>query len=252
MAFKQHYYSGQGSMFAAEVDPNTYAPKGFERMGNAPEVSIDIEVSKIEHKESESGQRLLDATLVTEKKGKFSITMENISLTNLAIGLYGASTTVANVVVTDEAHKFYKGKRVPLAHPNVTDVVVELASGGTALVLGTDYTVDAVNGVISPLETSATADDTAILVSYETDGYENLEAFVQETSPERALRFEGLNTIDGSRVIIDMFRAQFDPLTGYQLISDEIGKITLAGSLLANPNIVSGSKFFRQRNVAAT
>lgn len=57
--------------------------------------------------------------------------------------------------------------------------------------------------------------------------------------------------MDGSHVIIDCYRAQFDPLTGYGPINEDIASIDMAGSLLADSFITSGSKFFRQRNVAA-
>jgi hypothetical protein len=78
-----------------------------------------------------------------------------------------------------------------------------------------------------------------------------MEAFTSAASPERYLRFEGLNTVDNSRVIIDAYRAQFDPLTNYGLINDELAAVDMSGSLLADSFVVSGSPFFRQRNVAA-
>ena len=309
---QNYYYSGQGSLYAAKRDPATGKALGFERIGNVPELSIDIEVSKFEHKESESGGRNLDLTLVKEKKGKFKMKMENVSIENLAMGLYGESAVVPLGTVTGESIKFFKGKRMPLAHPDVSAVVVNapasvifatttafalnalvhpiVANGhyykvttagttaatsptwptngatvtsGTAVftdmgtdvkVLGTDYTVDAKNGVlIYPATGSSLTDDDDLSVSYSHGAYTNLEAFTQAVSPERWLRFEGLNTVDGSHVVVDCYRAQFDPLTGYSLITEDIASVDMAGSLLADLFITdaAASKFFRQRNVAA-
>lgn len=246
-----YYYSGQGSLYVAERDATTGKPKGFLPIGNVPELTIDIEVSKYEHKESESGNRLLDLTLVKEKKGKFKFKLENLSLDNLAMGLYGEKAVVATGNVAAETIKAYKGKRVPLAHPDVSAVVVKDATDVTTYVLNTDYTVDAKNGVITILTGSAIVEAVDLHVAYTYAGYTNMEAFTAAASPERYLRFEGLNTVDNSRVIIDMYRAQFDPLTNYGLINEELGAVDMAGALLADAFITSGSKFFRQRNVAA-
>lgn len=247
-----YYYSGQGSLYVAKRDVNG-KPLGFMPIGNVPELTIDIEISKFEHKESESGSRLLDLSIVKEKKGKFKMKVENLSLENLALGLYGENAAVVGGTVVDEPVKFYKGKRMPLAHPDVSAVVVKDVTGVTTYVLNTDYTVDAANGVlIFPASGSTiTTDGTDLEVSYTYGAYSKLEAFTSAESPERWLRFEGLNTVDGSNVIIDCYRAQFDPLTGYALINEEIASLDMNGSLLADTNITSGSKFFRQRNVAA-
>jgi hypothetical protein len=263
-----NYYSGQGSMYTAKRDPATGAPLGFIPVGNVPEVSIDIEVSKFEHKESESGGRLLDLTLVKEKKGKFSMKMENVSLENLAIGLYGESSVVASGTVAVGSPELVKvpkiataGMRFALKHPSVAAVVVKDATGVTTYTVDDDYTVDPTNGVITLVSGGEILADAAaivapatmmdIQVSYTYGTYTNLEAFTQAVSPERWLRFEGLNTVDGAHVIIDCYRAQFDPLTGYGLINEDIAVIDMAGSLLADPFITTGSKFFRQRNIAA-
>lgn len=253
MALQNYYYSGQGSLMAAERDPLTGKPMGFERVGNVPELTLDIEVTNFEHKESETGARGLDLIINKERKGKFTFKMESITLKNLALGLMGASSTVAGSTVTDEPVKVYLGMRTPLAHPDVSAVTIEINS--TPLVLGTDYTLDAENGVIIWPDTATTnvlAGDTA-LVSYTYGGYEQLDAFTQSNANERYLRFEGLNTVDDSRVIVDLYRCQFDPLTGYGLINEELAQVDVTGSLLADPFITAAgkSKFFIQRNIAA-
>lgn len=83
-----YYYSGQGSLLIAERDEGTGKPKGFLPVGNVPELTINIETSKLEHKESETGSRLTDLTIITEKKGTFEFKLENLSLDNLAMGLW--------------------------------------------------------------------------------------------------------------------------------------------------------------------
>lgn len=254
-----NYYSGQGSLYIAKRDVATGAPLGLIAVGNVPELTIDIEVDKFEHKESESGSRLLDMTVVKEKKGKFKFKLENLNLDNLALGLFGDTATVAAGTVavgSPEVIKIpmgAKNMRFPLAFPKVSAVVVKDSTGVTTHTVATDYTVDADNGVLilgstGAIVTAAAATDITIKVSYTYAGHMKLEAFTQSAAPERYLRFEGLNTIDNSRVVLDIFRAQFDPMTGYSLINDELGSVDMTGYILADALQSAGSKFFRQRN----
>lgn len=308
---KNYYYSGQGSLYAAQRDPVTGKPMGFIPVGNVPELTIDIEVDKQEHVESESGSRLTDLILIKAKKGKFKFKLENLDLDNLALGLWGTKATVPGASVAAEALTAYVGKRCPLAHLKVSAVTVsapptatfasttayalnalvspiaanghyykvtvagtsgavspvwptdgssvmsgtvEFTDMGTSTkVLGTDYDLDAANGVITPLATGSIFEGSTLSVAYTYAGFTNLEAFTSVNAPERYLRFEGLNTVDGSRVVVDVLRAQFDPMTGYSLIGDSVSSVDVGGALLADASVVAvdETKFFRQRNIAA-
>lgn len=260
-----YYYSGQGSLYIAERDSTTGKPKGFMPVGNVPELTINIETTKFEHKESESGSRLVDLTIVKEKKGQFEFKLENLSIDNLSLALWGTKATVVGATiaagVAGELVVIPQGaigpQRFKLAHPKISAVTVN--DGATGLVpftLNDDYTVDAANGMIiltagGDIETAATASASSIKVSYTYAGYTKMDAFTESVAPERWLRFEGINTVDGSHVIVDMFRAQFDPMTGYGLINEEFASVSMKGSVLADSLQVTGSKFFRQTNSAA-
>ena len=256
-----YYYSGQGSLYIAERDSSGKA-MGFTPLGNVPELTLNIETTKFEHKESESGQRLLDMTITKEKKGTFEFKLDNLNLDNLAMSLWGVKATVAGATVAVENVTLPAdtagGVRFALAHPTVSAVTVKDLTGVTTYVLNTDYTVDAKNGVIIPKAGGAivaaadllTAPATLVLhVGYTYAGYTKVDAFTQSSAPERWLRFEGINTVDDKAVIVDLFKAQFEPMTGYALINDELGVVSMKGALLADALQLTGSKFFRQVNV---
>lgn len=306
-----YYYSGQGSLYIAERDPTTGNPVGFMAVGNVPELTLNIETTKFEHKESESGSRLIDLTIIQEKKGTFEFRLENMNLDNLTLGLWGTKASVTGATATDENVIMTKGMRSPLLHPKVSAVTVESKAGAeatawvtlTAYATGvykvpvtpnahyykvttagttgateptwptnggtvvdgtvtwtdmglivksntTDYSLDANNGVVVVLPTAAIEDGKVHLVSYTYGGYTKVDAFMSAAAPERWLRFEGINTVDNSKVIVDLFKAQFDPLTGYALLNEELGSVTMRGSLLADSTRLTGSKFFRQVNVS--
>lgn len=250
MPLQNYYYSGQGSLLSAERDAVTGKAKGFRRVGNVPELTIDIEVTNFEHKESESGARGLDLVINKERKGMFNFKIESITLENLALGLLGSSATVAGASEAAEEHIVRAGARVPLMHPKVSVVVVSDTEVTPNVIpaLG-NYTLDADNGVILWDEVPTDiADGENYTVDYTYGAYTQVDAFTQSAANERYLRFEGLNTVDDSRVIVDIFRCQFDPLTGYALINEELASVDMTGSILADPFVTVGSRFFRQRN----
>ena len=69
-------------------------------------------------------------------------------------------------------------------------------------------------------------------------------------SPERWVRFEGLNTADNNApVVVDIFRFLVDPLKELSFIGDTVNSFQLEGNMLADNGRSTGSKFFRQMMV---
>lgn len=308
-----YYYSGQGSLYAGDRESTTGKPKGLDALGNVPELSIDIETQEFSHRESESGNRLEDLVITQQKSGSFTFKMENVSMDNLAMALWGEKTVVAGSSVTNEVVYLTKGKRTPVAFPSISTVTVSAKDGDdaslwaatTAYTLGqyrkptvsnnhyykatvagtsggseptwptnggtvtdggvtwtdmglitksssTDYSLDLPNGVVVALSTGTIEDGRPYNVDYTYAASTKLDAFTKVAAPEKFLRFEGLNTVDGSRVIVEIMRAKFNPLTGYALINEELSQPEVKGNILADSLASSGSKYFRQFNVAAS
>ncbi len=95
-----YYYSGQGRLGIGDRDPVTGAFDSVVYVGNVTSLAADIAVQKFEHKESMSGDRGTDLTVVQEKNATFKFTAESLKLDLLAIGLYGASSSVTGGTVT--------------------------------------------------------------------------------------------------------------------------------------------------------
>ena len=244
-----YYYSGQGTFYIASRSVGGL-PTGFISVGNVSKASIEISVDKFEHKESESGQRLLDLTIVKEKKGKLSLTIENLSMDNLALALYGSYATKTGTTVTSENLVGYLGKMTPLAYPSVSGVTITNAAGNVTYSSSTDYLLDMTNGTITiPASGSTITDAQALKANYTYATHKQMDAFTSGSAPERWVRFQGLNTADGSKVQLDIFRARFDPMTGYELINDELSVPTISADLLADSTKTSGSQFFIQKNL---
>lgn len=241
------YYSGQGIFYVGDRD-GSGNPTGLRSLGNVPSMEISIDVTKFEHKESCSGTRAVDLTIVQEKNGTFTMTLENHSAKNLALALWGADTVVTGTTVTDEAVTAYHDKVSLLANINLTAASVTVTGGGgtPTYVEDTDYTIDYKNGTLTALSTGAIADLASILVDYTFGTYTRVDAMTL-TSQEKYLRFEGLNTVDNKTVVVDIFKASFDPVATLPLLNDEIQQIELTGNILYDSLQTGGSNYFQER-----
>jgi hypothetical protein len=254
-----YYYSGQGRLGLGDFDSTTGEFKNVVFVGNVTSLTLDIEVTKFEHKESMTGDRSIDLTIIQEKNATFNFTSESLILSLVAAGLYGNTGTQAGAAVTNELHYAKRGFAIPLKHPDVSSLSAETVVGSTPLVegedSGDDYTVDYEFGTMyisstSTVIISATAEQ-QISVDYTYAAYDYIEAFTTGTPPEKYLRFEGLNTVTGDLRLIEIYRGALEPLTGMEFINEELGSGEFSGNALPNLTIVdpTKSKYFRERRI---
>ena len=251
-----YYYSGQGRLGIGERNSVTGEAYNMIFVGNVTSLTIDIATQKFEHKESMSGNRSIDLTIIQEKNATFKFTAESLVLDLLAQGLYGSQASVAGASVTNEVHRARRGYMIPLLHPNISGLTMTTVAGATPLVEDVDFTYDAGFGTVYILATSPVVDPGEgenININYTYGGYDKLEAFTTGTPPERFLRFEGLNTVNGDLRLIDIFRGAFDPLTGLEFINEELGSGEFNGSILTDTTkvAVGASQFFTERRIYA-
>jgi len=253
-----YYYSGQGSVLVGTRDANG-RPLGLRNIGNVPSLEISVDVTKFEHKESESGSRAIDLTLTQELNATFSMTLESLSPENVALAFFGETAVVTGAAVVDEALTLGALDLIyPLANVNLNSAVppdVSLTGGIPTYVLGTDYTVDYENGTITPLSSGSIAADADLVIDYTFLSHYRQSMFTV-TNIELFMRFQGINTVTSpqDKLIVDIFRAQFDPSQGVPLINDEVSQISMTGTILKDAlNLAAtGSEFFVERRTSST
>lgn len=164
------YVLGKGELY---FDQGT----GERYLGNTTEFNITIESENLDHFDSDNGIRVKDESVVLEITRSGSLITDSISKENQALFFLGDVSTVTQVAtpVVDEQINdvklgyFYQiGKTTgnPQGARGMTAVTVTKAPS-TALVLNTDYTLDAALGRIQILETSVTVvDGDDLLVDY--------------------------------------------------------------------------------------
>lgn len=246
------YFSGQGALLLAERNPTTGAALGFRAVGNVSALTLGVETTTFEHKESCSGVRGIDLEIVQEINVTASFTLESLSKENLALALYGTSSAVAGASATDEQLPLYHDKWMPLANIKVSSVVVgDDAVPTTTYVEGTDYVLNAEAGTIMALSTGAITDAQVVFVDYTYAGHDAVEAVESGTPPERWARFEGLNTADTNKpVVIDFYKLSVQPLAELALITDEISQMEVEAKVLSDALRSSGSRYFSIKKIA--
>lgn len=253
------YYDGQGRFFIGKRNPLTGAITDVIKVGNCTGLQISTSVDKSEHKENWSGNRGTDKVTYKGKTVTGKLTTEDMSPKLLAEALWGSTATVATGNVVGEALKAYKGGVSFLKNQNVTIADGDLKKGVTPLVEGVDYMVDEPFGTIHWLETStvlttgvdeATAED--VTADYAYGAAVRMEIFTQAVAPERYIRFEGLNGVDGSARLVEVWAAQLDPMTGLEMITEDIanGEINFTASM-GKGIADAASKYVRETRIAA-
>lgn len=251
-----YYYSGQGVVMLAEYDSSNNLT-GYRAIGNVSALSIGIETTRTEHRESQTGARGIDRVITTEVNATVSMTVEHFIQENLALGLYGSTAAVAAATgSTVAAGTKTLGTIEALPAIGVSNVVVASASPAATYEEGKNYRLNAAAGSIywftteeqtAANATNMLADNTSVTITYDAGAHNVLQGLESSVAPVRALRFEGLNTVESNAsVVVEIFRFETAPLAEYALINEEISNIELTGNALADNNRTTGSRYFRQ------
>lgn len=242
-----NYLSGQGVLLLASKDATTGEPNtGFRPVGNVSALSIGNETTEFEHKESQSGVRAVDLTLVTEISVNVNFTMESLISENLALALKGTASDVVMGSVTDEVVVGYHDLWTPTAFIDISAVILTDSTGLTTYTVDTDYEVDPAAGAFKTLSAGTISDLESLRIDYSYAAQETVDALTSSSNPIRWARFHGLNTVDSDNpVIVDVYRMEITPLAELALIQDEIAQMAIEATALSDATRATGSKFFK-------
>ena len=152
---------------------------GERQLGNAPSFTLEIASEKAEHYSSETGLRQRDASIVLQVDRTATLTIDNMSLENVAMFFAGDLSTVnqaavENIVENFEVkvgHIYQLGAATnPSGVRAVANVVVTDGAAGTpvTMTLGDDYELDAAMGRIKVIAGGLLSDGDSIEVTYDT------------------------------------------------------------------------------------
>lgn len=207
-------------------------PGKLRWVGDAPVCTVELSTTSENRTESYSGNRLTSATLQTAKEANLSLTLNWADGDNLALGMYGAVTNVAAGSVTGELLPtgLVAGDEVVLANGGVSALVITDSAVTPATVPPANYSLESADGgVVKFLNVGAFVQP--FKAAYSRRASVDVTMFT-ESPPERYLYLDGINTVDGARVLVDLYRVKFNPATSIPLINEGFGQLELTGVVL--------------------
>jgi len=168
-----------------------------------------------------------DAVTLPKDPG-ISITFIRPNRGVLAAHLLGeaADFSITGASVTDEEHTCPAvGEGIMLAYRDVSSVTV--TEGGSDLVAGTDYELNAKAGFIKNLAGTPDATWTVDYTYASGSGFK----ITGVTTPkvELQIKFDGKNMVDDSDCVVDVWSAQVAPSGGWDILSDDHSQVELTG-----------------------
>lgn len=224
-------------------------------VGNVPEATLSLAQESETKNESFSGNRLPYGELNTGRSGTFNFTMDEWSPRNAALGLYSTPLEVEGSSATGEAFPegLVAGDHVRLEHPYASALTItDSAVDPVPLVAGTNYrTVGHNESIIEILDVDGFTQPFSAAYTYAT--YTNLEVFTQK-AVERYVVFDGIDTVSGNPVLVDLYRVNINPVENLGLIHAGYGSLPMTASVLYDPLNLDQSAaggFFKIRQKAA-
>ena len=226
-------YSGQGIVTYAERNELGRPVGGFIDLGNCSKLETKASVERVEHQESRTGSNFTDAVFEKNQKVEFNGTFDSFSAENLNLYLYGSTNKIASTTVTDEEITAVYGRKVALENMVSSFTSLTDATGTTTYTEGTDYTIDPRTGMLTfPNTGAAFADGDSLRANYTSAAERRSTAFTQ-LNTYKYLRFDGLNRAsDGKPVVIEVYKARFDPAEMLDIINEEFAEYVLNGMAL--------------------
>ena len=227
------YFSGQGELMLAKIDALTGAVGAFRRLGNVPEFSVEMDSDQVEHTESISGLRTKDFVLTRAKSMTFTGQLEDWSEANVAWATNGRVKSLAGGAVTGELSPaaLVVGDIWALKGQSVSAVTITDSSTTPKTVLPADYTLDEAFGLVT---IKTVTGYTLPLKAAYTSAAAKAVTFLSDDATVYALRFNGVNTVNNQKCLLELYRTQKQPSGELPLINEELGQISVQGDALAD------------------
>lgn len=227
----QDLFSFQGKVFLAQRQSNG-KPGPLRWVGNAPQLQLQLEVQNSDKTESFSGNRMLYGRLVQSKTANVNLTLDEATPENIAEGLYSIPATLPAGAVNNELLPpgLLAGDLIALDRGWVSDVALTDSANPPVTIPPANWWTESpsagligmrkVDGLVQPFKATYKHGETVNIALFNTP------------PPERMLFLDGINTVNGRRAKVTLYRVAFNPIEQLDLISEEWGSLQLSGAAL--------------------
>lgn len=250
------YLLGRGRLFFGLLDASDVVVDGWRDLGNVRDFTLNATKEVLKHFSTRSGLKTLDREIVISQEMGCKFTLEEMSGQNLANWLSGTLTaggtnaavagfaehTMITNVVLGMWYEVKNAAGLRAYGINNTDLTVEKSGApDVAMVEGTDYEVDEVNGMIFIKSTAvncAAGDeiDVTLAANGAAKSLEQVTA-LDQSSIRGALKFVSVNANDSSQEAEFLFhKVNLGADGDMSLIGDEVAPLPFTGAAEKNVN----------------
>ena len=225
MSNKPDLISLQGELFLAKMINGQ--PSAFLPIGNTPELQIQITSETTDHYESKTGLRAKDAVLRKQTGVSISGTLEEVTKENLAMVLSGKTLEIPEATVPESTIGAVKaGEMIDLGVRNLSDVAFK--GPADAAITADKYILDAVFGTVVFNEAI-----TDVKWSGKS-GAITRTTIATNLGEEYRFFFKGVDTFQGDKIAVTLWRVELSPDTEFDLIHEEFASYSIEGECLAD------------------
>lgn len=225
MSNKPDLISLQGELFLAKMINGQ--PSALLPIGNTPELQIQITSETTDHYESKTGLRAKDAVLRKQTGVSISGTLEEVTKENLAMVLSGKTLEIPEAIVPESTIGAVKaGEMIDLGVRNLSDVAFK--GPADAAITADKYILDAVFGTVVFNEAI-----TDVKWSGKS-GAITRTTIATNLGEEYRFFFKGVDTFQGDKIAVTLWRVELSPDTEFDLIHEEFASYSIEGECLAD------------------
>lgn len=225
MSNKPDLISLQGELFLAKMINGQ--PSALLPIGNTPELQIQITSETTDHYESKTGLRAKDAVLRKQTGVSISGTLEEVTKENLAMVLSGKTLEIPEAIVPESTIGAVKaGEMIDLGIRNLSDVAFK--GPADAAITADKYILDAVFGTVVFNEAI-----TDVKWSGKS-GVITRTTIATNLGEEYRFFFKGVDTFQGDKIAVTLWRVELSPDTEFDLIHEEFASYSIEGECLAD------------------
>lgn len=228
-------FSFQGKIYLGENVNGQ--PRNLKWVGDQSSLNLAVEANFEERKENYSGDRATSVKLKQSSAVKPELTLRYMTPENILLGVHGKLNKVAAGTVTAEVFppNVVADENILLAKGNISDLVLtdSKPSTPTTLVLGQHYSIESVfSGMVTMKDITSLTQP--IKAAYSHGGVTSV-SMLNAQPPIRYLYMEAINTVDGRRARVHLYKVQIDPLSSLPLTSENLADFAINGSTLIDP-----------------
>lgn len=231
------------------------ASTGYRHVGNCESLTIAPSVEKLSKKSSMKGKRTVYKEVVIGQEAEITLVLSEYDPENLALAFRGDTINFNQDAAVGLTNQAINGgvalnfdRWYPLGKKQLSNVVIE--QGGPALVLNTDYELNAELGLVKILSTGNGAE---AITTWDGDAAYVSDKLVRGLASSSILGrlkyFSATDQVSGPRYELDVHKLELAPEGEVGLISEEFGTFTLKGKAQEDTSKPDGEEFYTLREI---